>query len=41
MCGAGLTVGEPKMVDDHVEWKCSNANGSEKTCKAYQEYCGD
>jgi hypothetical protein len=29
------------MVDSHVEWTCSNVNGVNKTCKAYQAYCGD
>jgi hypothetical protein len=24
-----------------MEWTCSNENQSQKTCKAYQEYCGD
>lgn len=41
LCPAGLTVGKPKMVGDYIEWTCSNKNGSERTCKAYQEWCGD
>ena len=43
MCAAWLTVGDPevKWLDSHLEWTCSNANGSSTTCKAYQEYCGD
>jgi len=43
MCGDGLTVWDPvvKWTDDHLEWTCSNVNGSSVTCKAYQEYCGD
>ena len=43
MCAAWLTVGTPtiKWTDYHLEWTCSNANGTSTTCKAYQEYCGD
>ena len=43
MCPAGLTVGAPIITwtDYHLEWTCSNANGGERTCKAYQEYCWD
>ena len=43
MCPAGLVVGTPtiKWDDNHLEWTCSNSNGGERTCKAYQEYCWD
>lgn len=41
MCADGQTVGKPIMVGDHIEWTCSNKNGTERTCKAYQEWCGD
>ena len=43
MCAAWLTVGTPEMkwTDSHIEWTCSNANGSSTTCKAYQAWCGD
>ena len=43
MCPQGLTVWQPSVVwtDYHMEWTCSNENWSRKTCKAYQEYCGD
>ena len=43
MCAAGLTVWAPYITwsDSHLEWTCSNANGWEKICHAYQAYCGD
>ena len=43
MCPDGLVVGTPYITwaDFHEEWTCSNTNGTQKTCKAYQEYCGD
>ena len=43
MCADGLTVWKPYITwtDNHLEWTCSNANGWQKTCAAYQAYCGD
>lgn len=41
MCGDGLIVGTPYIDWLYLKWTCSNENGTQKTCEAYQEYCGD